>query len=199
MVRVWKTKSLLFCLRYDPPIVFRRQNHIIFIFIKNDVTWPLSANGLFRAARWQSLCLLFEKGENRKSQALQIICRMRGCSFKTQFGNFKSGWIKAEDVFVAPTRKRWNGKNKIFVVLDEGETFSTTFSRRAEQRLETVPQCFRKLEKNWTRQGREWLVVNIWQLANTFHQNLATGNWPWLGEAGHSNKYNVRKADTPYF
>ena len=34
MVRVWKTKSVLFCLRYDPLIVFRRQNHITFIFIK---------------------------------------------------------------------------------------------------------------------------------------------------------------------
>ena len=46
MVWVWKTKSLLFCLRYDPLIVFRMQNHITFIFIKSDVTWPLSANGL---------------------------------------------------------------------------------------------------------------------------------------------------------
>ena len=34
MVSVGKTKSLLFCLRYDPLIVFRRQNHITFIFIK---------------------------------------------------------------------------------------------------------------------------------------------------------------------
>ena len=34
VVRVWKTKSLLFCLRYDPLIVFWRQNHITFIFIK---------------------------------------------------------------------------------------------------------------------------------------------------------------------
>ena len=34
MVRVWKTKSLLFCLRYDPLIVFWRKNHISFIFIK---------------------------------------------------------------------------------------------------------------------------------------------------------------------
>ena len=39
-------------------------------------------------------------------------------------------------------------KNGSFAVLDEGETFSTTFSRRAEQGLETVPPCFRKLEKN---------------------------------------------------
>ena len=34
MVRVWKTRSLLFCLRYDLLIVFRRQNHITYIFIK---------------------------------------------------------------------------------------------------------------------------------------------------------------------
>ena len=139
------------------------------------------------------------KGRKLKKPSTSDNCRMRGCCFKTQFGSFKSGWIKAEDVFVAPTRKRWNRKNEIFVVLDEGETFSTTFSRRAEQRLETVRSCFRKLEKNWTRQGRELLVVNIWQLANSFHQNLATGNCPWLGEAGHSNKYNVRETDSPYF
>ena len=34
MVWVWKMKSLLFCLRYNPLIAFRRQNHITFIFIK---------------------------------------------------------------------------------------------------------------------------------------------------------------------
>ena len=34
MVRVQETKSLLFCLRYDPLIVFQRQNHINLIFIK---------------------------------------------------------------------------------------------------------------------------------------------------------------------
>ena len=34
MVQVWKTKSLLFCLRYDPLIIFSGQNHITFIFIK---------------------------------------------------------------------------------------------------------------------------------------------------------------------
>ena len=33
MVQVWKTKSLLFCLRYDPLIVFRKQNQVTFIFI----------------------------------------------------------------------------------------------------------------------------------------------------------------------
>ena len=33
-------------------------------------------------------------------------CTMCGCCFKTQFGNFKSGWISSENMFVAPTRKR---------------------------------------------------------------------------------------------
>ena len=33
MVRVWKTKWLLFCLRYDLLIIFWRQNHVTFIFI----------------------------------------------------------------------------------------------------------------------------------------------------------------------
>ena len=34
MVRVLKTKAQLFCLRDDPLIVFQRQNHVTFIFIK---------------------------------------------------------------------------------------------------------------------------------------------------------------------
>ena len=34
MVRFEKPNHHLFCLRYDPLIVFRRQNHITFIFIK---------------------------------------------------------------------------------------------------------------------------------------------------------------------
>ena len=53
-------------------------------------------------------------------------------NFKTQFGNFMSGWISSENVFVAPTRKgetlpKWADllKNELFVVLEEGESFST--------------------------------------------------------------------------
>ena len=34
MVQVWKAKSLILCLRYDPQIHFRRRNHITFIFIQ---------------------------------------------------------------------------------------------------------------------------------------------------------------------
>ena len=99
------------------------------------------------AIRQQSLCLLLEEGESRKSQALRINCRMCGCCFKTQFGNFTSGWISSENVFVAPTRKgktlpKWADllKNEHFVVLEEGESFSSRVcSRGAEQRLETAP------------------------------------------------------------
>ena len=84
------------------------------------------------AVRQQSLCPLLGEGESQKSRALRINCRMCGCCFKTQFGNFTSGWISSENVFVAPTRKgetlpKWADllKNELFVVLEEGESFST--------------------------------------------------------------------------
>ena len=84
------------------------------------------------AVRQQSLCLLLEEGERQKCQALLINCRMCGCCFKTQFSNFTSGWISLENVSVAPTRKdetlpKWADllKNELFVVLEEGESFST--------------------------------------------------------------------------
>ena len=47
MVRVWKTKSLLFCLRDYLLIVFRRQNHVTFIFIKT-----MSHDLLVQVAYW---------------------------------------------------------------------------------------------------------------------------------------------------
>ena len=55
-----------------------------------------------------------------------------------------SGWISSENVFVAPTRKGETLpkladllKNELFVVLEEGESFSTRACSPAEQRLET--------------------------------------------------------------
>ena len=84
------------------------------------------------AVRQQSLCLLLEDGESRKSQMLRINCRMCSCCFKTQFGNFMSGWISWENVFVAATRKGETLpklaellKNELFIVLEEGESFFT--------------------------------------------------------------------------
>ena len=45
------------------------------------------------------------RGRNPKEMSVSDNCRMCGCSFKTQFGNFKSGLISSENMFVAPTRK----------------------------------------------------------------------------------------------
>ena len=102
------------------------------------------------AVRQQSLCLLLEGGVSRQSRALRINCR-----FKTQFGNFISGWISSENVFVAPTRKGETLpkladllKNELLVVLEEGESFSTRVCTLAEQRLKTGLRCFPKLGKN---------------------------------------------------
>ena len=53
-------------------------------------------------------------------------------SLKTQLGNFMSEWISSKNVFVAPTGKGETLpkladllKNELFVVLEEGESFST--------------------------------------------------------------------------
>ena len=66
-----------------------------------------------------------------------------------------SGWISRENVFVAPTRKGETLpkladllKNELFIVLEEGESFSTRVSSPEERRLETGLRCFPKLEKN---------------------------------------------------
>ena len=97
------------------------------------------------AIRQQSLCLLLEKGESRKSRALRINCRMCSCCFKTQFGIFMSGWISYENVFVAGTRKGETLatladllKNELFVVLEEENLSPREFALCAEQRLETA-------------------------------------------------------------
>ena len=76
-------------------------------------------------------------------------------NFKTQFGNFKSGWINSENVFVAPTRK--GGmlpkvadllKNKLLVFLEKGESFSARVCSVCGAKVRTALLCFRKLEKN---------------------------------------------------
>ena len=73
-------------------------------------------------------------------------------NFKTQFDTFKSEWINSENVFVAPTRKGETLadllKNQLFVVLEEGESFSTRVCSPCGTRLETALRCFPKLEKN---------------------------------------------------
>ena len=71
-------------------------------------------------------------------------CKMCSCCFKTQFGNFKTGWISSENMFVArlvlekgETLSKLADPliNELFVVLDEGESFST--------KVETALRLFR--------------------------------------------------------
>ena len=111
----------------------------------------MSASG----SEQKSLCLLLEGGVSRKSRALRINCRIS----KHSFGNFMSWWVSSENVSFASTRKGETLpklvdllKNELFVVLEEGESFSTRVCSPAEQRLETGLRCFPKLEKNWSRQ-----------------------------------------------
>ena len=47
MVRMWKTKSVLFLFKMWPTYRFSKSKSYNFHFHKNYVTWPLSANGLF--------------------------------------------------------------------------------------------------------------------------------------------------------
>ena len=74
-----------------------------------------------------------QRGRKPKEPSASDNCRMCGCCFKTQFGNFtgNSGWISSENMFVAPTRKGTTLpkladllKSELFVVVEEGESFS---------------------------------------------------------------------------
>ena len=69
ILRKWfgfeKNKSLLFCLRYDPLIVFQRQNHVTFIFLKT-MSHDLLVQMAYRKYFLQSFhngCLLLNKRE----------------------------------------------------------------------------------------------------------------------------------------
>ena len=58
-VRVWKTKSLLFCLRYDQLIVFQTQSYITFIFIRtmlHDLLVHMAYYHTFNAFSFVRLC-----------------------------------------------------------------------------------------------------------------------------------------------
>ena len=72
------------------------------------------------------------RGRKPKETSASDNCRMCGCCFKTQFGNFKSGWISWKNMFVAPTRKGEKLrkladllKTELFVVVEEGESFTS--------------------------------------------------------------------------
>ena len=47
------------------------------------------------------------RGRKSKEATTADNCRLCGRSFKIQYGNFKTGWISSENMFVEPRR---NGK-----------------------------------------------------------------------------------------
>ena len=117
------------------------------------VQWTVfSGRSSMSGWKWQyadKACSCFLEREKAELSASDNY-RMCSCCFKTQFGNFKSGWISSEKMFVAPTgtRKRWNvtkigqpsDKRTFRCPVDEGESSST--------KVETAL----RFSRNWTRQ-----------------------------------------------
>ena len=71
------------------------------------------------------------RGRKLKEPSASDNFRMHPFCFKTKIWQFKSGWISSENMFVVPTRKGETLpklanllKNELFVVLNEGESFS---------------------------------------------------------------------------
>ena len=72
------------------------------------------------------------RGRKSKEATTADNCRLCGRSFKIQYGNFKTGWISSENMFVEPRR---NGKTlpilaKVITVdlsleLDEGNSLAS--------------------------------------------------------------------------
>ena len=133
---------------------------------------------------------------------------MCGFCFKTQLGNFTSGWISSENVFVAATRKGETLpklanllKNAFFVVALRKENLSSQeFALRAEQRLETALRCFRELEKNWTRQLTmnnycDWKNEYIPSFQSTSSWFGSVNHYPWeLKHPAKSHSWTHRKS-----
>ena len=99
-------------------------------------------------------------------------------NFKTQFGNFMSGWISSENVFVASTRKAETLpkladplKNELFVVLEEGESFSTR----------VCSPCGTKV-RNWAA-----MLSQIREKLNTPTDNEQLFRLKRIGKSPHTN------------
>ena len=115
MVRVWKTRSLLFCLRYDPLIDFRRQNHVTFIFINSmshDLLVQMAYNQskatrnsihlMNQSNRSISICLLFLFC---LCFHFKVIWKSLHCWFKSAlFGEMKKKLFCFETHFVSHKR-----------------------------------------------------------------------------------------------
>ena len=89
-----------------------------------------------------------------------------------------SGWISRENVFVAPTRKGETLpkladllKNELFVVLEEGESFSTRICSPAEQRLKTGLRCSPKLREKLNTPTDNEQLFRLKRMGKSPHSN----------------------------
>ena len=125
--------------KFDTPADWFRERIARVTFV---CSWLRNFSKIKNEWKWQyadkASSLKREKTEPRASDN----CRMCCCCFKTQFGNFKSGWISSENMFdfFLPLLEKGETTlplladfliNELCVVLDDGESFSTrVFSPR---------------------------------------------------------------------
>lgn len=85
-------------------------------------------------------------------------CRLCGCCFKTQYGNFKTGWISSENLFVEPRR---NGKTlpmlaKVIRVdlsleLEEGNSLSTRVCSPCGTKVRNCAALFSQIKEKFNK------------------------------------------------
>ena len=116
------------------------------------------------AERQQSLCLLLEEGVSRKSRALRI--------------NFKSGWISSENVFVGPTRKGETIpkltdllKNELFVVLGEGESFSTRVCSPCRTKVRNCAVMLSQIREKLNKPTDNEQLLRLQRMSKSPHSN----------------------------
>ena len=73
-------------------------------------------------------------------------------------------------------------KNKLFVFLEKGESFSTRVCSPCGTKVRTALRCFRKLEKNWTLQ---LTMNNFWDWKEWVNPLLLISTSSWFGSVNH--------------
>ena len=75
-----------------------------------------------------------------------------------------------------------NTEKRTFLVLEEGESFSTRVCSPCKTKVRTALRCFRKLEKNWTLQLK---MNNFWDWKEWVNPLILIGTSSWFGSVNH--------------
>ena len=104
-------------------------------------------------------------------------------NFKTQFGNFMSGWISSENVFVAPTRKGETLpkladllKNELFVVLEEGESFSTRVCSPCGTKVRNCAAMLSQIREKLNTPTDNEQLLRLKRMSKSPHSNPRLGD-----------------------